>query len=125
MRTPAELKETSEKMQKYLEEKPGSEPNDLIDRAENLAVLIAKSGSCLADAKYLLDQRKNDSITLALKEAMAGDWSVTIIHKKIDALCREENYLVNQFDRINSAAVHQLDGIRTLISYRKAEMNLM
>lgn len=124
MRTPAELKEIAEKMQKYLEEKPGSEPNDLIDRAENLAVLIAKSGSCLADAKYNLDHRKNDSITLALKEAMAQDWSISIIHKKIDALCKEENYLVNCFDRINSAAAKQLDALRTIISYRKSEMNL-
>lgn len=124
MRTPAELKEIAEKMQTFLELKPGTEPNDLIDRAENLSALIAKSGHCLADAKYNLDQRKNDSITQALKEAMAGDWSITIIHKKIDALCKEENYLVNCFDRINSAAVHQLDGVRTIISYRKAEMTL-
>lgn len=124
MRTPAELKEIAEKMQTFLEVKPGTEPNDLIDRAENLSALIAKSGHCLADAKYNLDMRKNDSITLALKEAMAGDWSISIIHKKIDALCREENYLVNCFDRINSAAVHQLDGVRTIISYRKAEMTI-
>lgn len=124
MRTPTELKEIAEKMQTFLELKPGTEPNDLIDRAENLSALIAKSGHCLADAKYNLDQRKNDSITLALKDAMAGDWSITIIHKKIDALCKEENYLVNCFDRINSAAVHQLDGVRTIISYRKAEMTM-
>lgn len=124
MRTPAELKEIAEKMQTFLELKRGTEPNDLIDRAENLSMLIAKSGHCLADAKYNLDQRKNDSITIALKEAMAGDWSISIIHKKIDALCKEENFLVTWFDRINSAAVHQLDGIRTIISYRKAEMTM-
>jgi hypothetical protein len=84
-------------------------------------VLIAKSGNCLADAKYYLDQRKNDSITLALKEAMAGDWSITIIHKKIDALCKDESYLVNMFDRINSAAGKQQMGINVLLSYRKVE----
>ena len=119
-----ELSSTAEKMQTFLEIKPGSEPNDLIDRLENLSVLIAKSGNCLADAKYYLDQRKNDSITLALKEAMAGDWSITIIHKKIDALCKDESYLVNTFDRINRSATHQADGVRTIISYRKTEMTL-
>lgn len=123
--TPKEqLKETAVKMQAYLEEKPGSEPNDLIDRLENLQVLIAKSGAYLADAKYHLDQRKNDSITQALKEAMAGDWSITIIHKKIDALCKDENYLVNWFDRINRSGTHQLDAVRTILSYRKTEMQL-
>lgn len=119
-----QLTETAGKMQKYLEEKPASEPNDLIDRLENLQVLIAKSGACLADARYYLDQRKNDSITQALKEAMEGDWSISIIHKKIDALCKEENYLVNQFDRLNRSATHQLEAIRTILSYRKAEMTM-
>lgn len=119
-----QLTEAAVKMQAYLEEKPGSDPNDLIDRLENLQVLIAKSGAYLADAKYHLDQRKNDSITQTLKEAMAGDWSVTIIHKKIDALCRDENYLVNVFDRINRSATHQLDSVRTILSYRKTEMQL-
>jgi len=72
----------------------------------------------------LLDMRKNDSITQSLKDALAGDWSTTIIHKKIDALCREENFLVNRFDRINSSAVHQIDALRSILSYRKAQMSL-
>lgn len=124
MYTKDELTETANKMQTFLELNPGSEPNDLIDRLELLQVLVAKSGNCLADAKYYLDQRKNDSITQALKEAMAGDWSITIIHKKIDALCRDENYLVNLFDRINRSATHQIDAVRTILSYRKTEMTL-
>lgn len=124
MYSPEQLKDTAAKMQAYLEEKSGSEPNELIERLENLQVMVAKSGNMLADAKYYLDQRKNDSITQALKEAMAGDWSITIIHKKIDALCKDENYLVNLLDRINRSATHQIDAIRTMISYRKTEMQL-
>jgi len=122
--TPDKLRETAQKMQTFLEAKPEDQDEGLITRLELLGTMAAKSGKCLADAKYWLDQRKNDSITQALKEAMAGDWSISIIHKKIDALCKEENYLVNLFDRINSSAVHQMDATRTVISYRKEQMRM-
>lgn len=111
-------------MQTFLEAKPEDQEEGLITRLELLGILAAKAGKCLADAKYHLDQRKNDSITQALKEAMEGDWSITIIHKKIDALCKDENYLVTLFDRINSSAVHQMDATRTVISYRKEQMRM-
>jgi hypothetical protein len=119
-----DLKIKADKMQSFLEQKAIDQEEGLIDRLELLQVLLAQSGNYLAEAKYLLDLRKNDSITQSLKEALAGDWSTTIIHKKIDALCREENFLVNRFDRINSSAVHQIDALRSILSYRKAQMNL-
>jgi len=122
--TSDELKIKADKMQSFLEQKPSDQEEGIIDRLELLQILMAQSGDCLANAKYLLDMRKNDSITQSLKEALAGDWSTTIIHKKIDALCREENFLVNRFDRINSSAVHQIDALRSILSYRKAQMNL-
>ncbi len=119
-----ELKAKADRMQQFLEQKPSDQEEGLIDRLELLQILMAQSGDCLANAKYLLDVRKNDSITQSLKDALAGDWSTTIIHKKIDALCREENFLVNRFDRINSSAVHQIDALRSILSYRKAQMQL-
>lgn len=122
--TSEELKAKAEKMQSYLEAKPDNQDEAVIDRLENLQVLLAQSGELLAKAKYNLDCKKNDSITLALKDALAGDWSTTIIHKKIDALCREENFIVNWYDRINSSAVHQIDALRSILSYRKAQMQM-
>ena len=125
MHTKEQLTEYVAESQKFLEEKPGSEPNDIISRIENMAVLIAKSGECLADAKYYLDQRKNDAIELTLTMAKKDGWSISIIHKKIDALCKDDNYLVNKLDRINAAATHQLDGLRSILSYRKTEFHTL
>ncbi len=119
-----ELKLKASRMQSFLETPAPIEPNDLMERLNHLSVLMAQSGQCLADAKYLLDQRKSDSITIALKEAMAGDWSISITNKKIDALCKEENYLVNLLDRINSTAGKQIEAIRTMISFIKSTMQL-
>lgn len=121
---PSELNIKAEKMQSFLEEKPLDQEEGLIDRLGLLGVLAAQSGKMLADSKYWLDQRKNDAITLALKDALQGDWSTTIIHKKIDALCKDENFLVNWIGRINASATHQSDALRTIISFRKSQMNM-
>ena len=124
MRTIEQLKETAERMQAYLEKKPGTEPNDLIERAENLNVLIAQSGSCLADAKYLQDIVVNGAIMEALQKAYEERLSPSTINKFVTTAAKDQNYLVNFFDRINSSAVHQLDSLRSILSYRKAEMTI-
>lgn len=120
-----ELKTKTKKMQEFLEKKSGSEPNDLIERAENLMSLIAQSGQCLADSKYYQDIIVNGAIHEALKRAYEERLSPSIINKFVTTAAKEQNYLVNSFDRINAAAVHQLDGIRSVLSYRKSEMNLI
>lgn len=124
MKNIEELKEAAEKMQAYLELKPGSEPNELIERAENLSVLMAKSGQCLADAKYIQDMVVNGAIMEALQKAYEEKLSPSTINKFVTTAAKEQNYLVNLFDRINATATHQLDSIRSILSYRKAEMTL-
>ena len=118
-----ELEETAKKMQSFLELKVGSEPNDLIERAELLGTLIAKSGQCLADAKYHQDAVINGAILEALQKAYEERLSATTINLFVKTAAKELNYLVNLFDRLNSTATHQLDSTRTIISYRKSEMN--
>ena len=122
--TPEQLKEKAESMQKYLEKEIGSDPIELIKKAEWLNILIAQSGNCLADAKYYQDSVINGAIMEALQKAYEERLSPSTINKFVSTAAKELNYLVNWLDRINSTAVHQLDAIRTLISYRKAEMNL-
>ena len=119
-----QLHDKAERMQKFLETKAGTEPNDLIDRAENLSVLIAQSGQCLADAKYLQDMVINGAIMEALQKSYEERLSPSTINKCVNTAAKDLNYLVNWIDRINATATHQLDAIRTLISYRKAEMTI-
>jgi hypothetical protein len=119
-----QLKQKAETMQSFLETKSGSEPNDLIERMEDLSVLIAESGKCLADAKYFQDGVVNGAILEALKKAYEEKLSPSTINKFVTTAARDTNYIVALFDRINAAAVHQLDGLRSILSYRKSEMTL-
>jgi len=123
-RSKEDLQKIAESMQAYLETEVGPDPQHLIDRAELLTILIAKSGQCLADAKYMQDQIINAGLLQAIGEGLETKLSPSLINKFVSTNAKDVNLLVNWFDRINSAATHQLDGIRTIISYKKAELNL-
>ena len=115
----------AEKFQKYLEEKPGTEADDLIERASLLSILIAKSGQCLADAKYIQDEIVNGAIMEAIQNFYSEKLSPSTVNKFVTTAAKEANYLVNWLDRINATATHQLEGIRSMLSYRKAEMTIV
>lgn len=98
---------------------------EIVQRGNDLAVYIARSGKLLADAKYHLDRKMKSEVFDTLKETgkQAGA-SAKAVNKIIDSLCAEEQYLVNWAERSNRTATHQLEWCRTLISKAKAEMAL-
>ncbi len=123
--TTEQLYDKAKRMQIFLDEKPNSEPNDLIHRAEFLNVLIAQSGKMLADAKYYQDTCINSAIMESLKKSYEEKLSASTINKFVTTAAKESNYLVNWIDRINSTAGQQLKSLITIISYRKAEMQMI
>lgn len=125
MKSKEDLLKKAAAMQKYLEERPGQEPNDIILKIEMLSIMISEAGNLLADAKYLQDSVISSEIMKALKEGYQDKLTATGLNKLINSLAKEENYLVNLFDRINAAATHQLDGCRSILSYRKAEFSTL
>lgn len=123
--TQEELKDKAEQMQAFLNERPSNDVNEILRRIEDLGILIAKSGQYLAEAKYLQDTVVSENLRKWSYIRAYGILSASTINKFVTTATKDCNYLVEWFDRINSAAVHQLDGLRTTISYRKAEMNLI
>ena len=111
-------------MQTYLETPAGHEPQELIDRIEYLNILIAKSGQLLAEAKLIQDEIVNKGLLQAMDDGLDKKLTPSLINKFVSSSAKNINYLVNWADRINASATHQLDGIRTIISYKKAELNL-
>lgn len=127
VQTPDEILKECGVIQSILEaDYPTDNPTACEGKGHDLEAYLARSGKMLADAKYWQDQFQNSAISDTIKEALGQQkvWSTTIINKKIEALCKDYNYLVNWCDRINRCCTHQLDFIRTLISKHKAEMQL-
>ena len=121
MRNLEQLKDKASSMAAYLEKKTGTEPTDIMERLENLSVLLIQSGECLAEAKYYQDQVIHSTITKALTEAYHDKLSATVIKDFVKATAKEYNYLVTMFDRINSATVHQIDSLRSVLSFIKSQ----
>lgn len=111
-------------MQEYLEKPYKADPDELIERINYLGIMISQSGQCLADAKYYQDTIVNGVIMEAIQKAYEEKLSASTINKFVTTAAKDQNLLVNTFDRINASAVHQLDAIRTIISYKKSEMLL-
>lgn len=100
-------------------------PEEAVNRGNDLAVHVARSGKLLADSKYWLNEAMKSEVIEALrdtgKEVKA---TAKAINALIDSLCREEQYLVDWCERTNRTATHQLSWCVTVISKAKAEMQM-
>jgi len=119
-----EMELKAEKMQSFLELPLPSEPNELIERLEKIDILMAQSGKMLADAKFHKDSIVNGTIMEMLKKSYEEKLSASVLNKFIETAAKDQAYLVNWIDRINATSTHVKDSIRTIISYRKKELEL-
>ena len=118
------IKTSLGKMQAYLESPVGQEPAELLERIEFLMIMVAKSGQLLAEAKFQQDGLINAGLLQAMEDGLDKKLSPSLITKFVSSNAKEINYLVNWADRINASATHQLDAVRSIVSYKKAELNL-
>jgi hypothetical protein len=79
----------------------------------------------LADAKYHLARKSKDETMEVIKNIL-GDkkLSAKVQNSLIDGICREEHYIVDLIERLNRTATHQLDAMRSLLSYEKENMRI-
>ncbi|WP_019540535.1 hypothetical protein [Proteiniphilum acetatigenes] len=98
---------------------------EVVNRGNDLAVYIARSGKLLADSKYHLNEKMKDEIFETIKEAgKQAKATSTAVNGIIKSLCKKEQYMVDWCERVNRSATHQLDWARTLISKAKEEMRI-
>jgi len=119
------LIEEANTMQFYLEITVGDDPTEWSERGSVLCEYMARSGKCLADAKYHLAEKKKTFIVGELSKLLdLFNYSATTQRELIASCCGDMERLVTWFDRLNRSCTHQVDWIRTLISKEKEEMKL-
>lgn len=118
------IKEIME-MQDYLEITISDNPQEIIERIGSLNVYMARSGKMLADAKRVLRLKKSDEIsTMVMNIAKQNYLSATAQKALVESIAQEENYLVDWLDRINRTCTHQVEALRSLLSYEKEQLRL-
>jgi hypothetical protein len=110
-------------MNLYLQSKMTDEPNDMLNRMQNLETMMAQAGQYYSECKMHYDNIVKETILASMDKEEYKDISASTLNMFIKAASGEWNFLVNSFDRINAAAVHQHDGLRTRISYVKTLIN--
>ena len=86
---------------------------------------VARTGEMLAQAKRLLRRRKSEEIqNTILRIARENCLSAKVQNALLDSIAEDEAFLVDTLDRLNAAATHQLDALRTLLSYEREGLRL-
>lgn len=119
--TPIEdLEKEVDDIEAYLSTLPPEDANLAIERGNELSVYIARTGKMLSDARFYRDKALSESIVYNLGK-QAG-CPASVLKQLVEASCQRENLLVNTIERLNRAATHQLDWLRTVVSMAKEEM---
>ena len=112
-------------MQDYLEITTTSNPMEIQERLSELMVYLARSSELLAIARKDLRKKKSAEIAQTIiAVAKETNLSSKVQNQLLESIAEEEAFLVDWLDRINSTIVHQIDGLRSLLSYAKEEMRM-
>lgn len=90
----------------------------VMGKANAISGVIGLSAECKAQAKKQLELARMK----AFIELEGRQISPSVQLKMIDAHCSDELAAYEYADRLNAGITHQLDLLRTTISYRKEEM---
>lgn len=86
---------------------------------------MARSGQMLAEAKKRLRDKKSSEISKTILEIAKQNFlSAKAQNALVESIAQEENFLVDWLDRINKTCTHQIDALRSLLSYEKENLRL-
>lgn len=109
----------------YLNITCSNNPIEIQERISVIMVYLNRSGEMLADAKKMLRKKKSEEIqNTILQIARENCLSAKVQNALLDSIAEKEAFLVDRLDRLNAACTHQLDALRTLLSYEKEAMRL-
>lgn len=109
----------------YLKVTCSNNPQEIQERISDIMVFMARTGEMLANAKKMLRRKKTSEISnTIIAIAKENCLSAKVQNAMLDSIAEDEAFLVDRLDRLNSSCVHQLDALRTLLSYEKEALRL-
>ena len=109
----------------YLQVTLQGSPEEIQRRIADTMAYVARTGEMLAEAKRMLRKRKSEEIqNTIIAIARENCLSAKVQNALLDSIAEDEAFLVDTLDRLNASATHQLDALRTLLSYEREGLRL-
>lgn len=109
----------------YLNITCSNNPQEIQERISVIMVYMMRTGEILAESKRALRKKKSEEIqNTIISIAKENCLSAKIQNALLDSIAEDESFLVDRVDRLNASCTHQLDALRTLLSYEKEAMRL-
>lgn len=115
----------AEAISSYLQVTLQGSPEEIQQRMADAMAYVARTGEMLAEAKRMLRKRKSEEIqNTIIAIAKENCLSAKVQNALLDSIAEDEAFLVDTLDRLNASATHQLDALRTLLSYEREGLRL-
>lgn len=89
-------------------------PSGLVADLDRRCQILARSAVLLADAQRILDRARGEAA-----HKLPPDMSATLAREHLNFVCADEARLLKLADRLNATLVHQIDAIRSVLSWEK------
>lgn len=119
------LQEEAQRIQDYLDIECSENPEEVLERIRAIMPFISRTAFMLAEAKKALRRKKaseisNTIINIAKEQCLSAKVQNTLI----DSIAEDEAYLVDWLDRLNAAATHQVDALRSILSFERENLRI-
>lgn len=119
------LLQEAQQIQEYLDIECSENPEEVLERIRAIMAYISRTAFMLAEAKKALRRKKaseisNTIINIAKEQCLSAKVQNTLI----DSIAEEEAYLDDWLDRLNAAATHQVDALRSILSYERDQLRI-
>lgn len=112
-------------IQSYLEIECSTNPVEIQERISRISVYMARTGEMLAEAKRILRRKKSSEISnTIISIAKESCLSATVQNTLLESIAEDEAYLVDRIERLNKTCTHQIDALRSLLSYAKTDLQI-
>lgn len=102
----------------YLKKPLDRSTEGLIQELDSRGQWLARAAEILADTQVALDKRRG----VVAEQYLGTEESWNIIKHKIESECADEKQLYVLAERLNAVLTHQMDEVRSILSFEKQSM---